>query len=36
MKPILECRNLTKRYGNKTALDKVNISLESGKIIGLL
>lgn len=36
MKPILECRNLTKRYGNKTALDKVNLSLESGKIIGLL
>ena len=36
MKPILECRNLTKRYGNKTALDKVNFSLEKGKIIGLL
>lgn len=36
MKPILECRNLTKRYGNKTALDKINFSLERGKIIGLL
>lgn len=36
MKPILECRNLTKRYGNKTALDRINLSLDRGKIIGLL
>ena len=32
MKPILECRNLTKRYGNKTALDRINLSLDRGKI----
>lgn len=36
MTPILECKNLTKRYGNKTALDKISFSLERGKIIGLL
>ena len=36
MKRILECRNLTKRYGNKTALDRINLSLDRGKIIGLL
>ena len=27
---------LTKRYGNKTALDQVSFSLMPGKIIGLL
>lgn len=36
MKPILECRNLTKCYDNKIALNKINLSLERGKIIGLL
>ena len=36
MKPILECQNLTKRYGTKTALDSLNLSLDRGKIIGLL
>lgn len=36
MTPILECRNLTKRYGNKVALDHIQLSLERGKIIGLL
>lgn len=36
MTPILECRNLTKRYGNKVALDHIQFSLERGKIIGLL
>ena len=36
MTPILECRNLTKRYGNKVALDCIHFSLERGKIIGLL
>ena len=33
---VLECRNLTKNYGSKTALDSVNITLESGRITGLL
>lgn len=36
MNPILECRNLTKYYDNKIALNKLNLSLERGKIIGLL
>ena len=36
MTPILECKNLTKQYGSKTALEKVSLSLEKGKIIGLL
>jgi ABC-2 type transport system ATP-binding protein len=33
---ILECRELTKSYGRVKALDHVNLSIESGKIIGLL
>ncbi|MDR3130984.1 MAG: ABC transporter ATP-binding protein [Treponema sp.] len=33
---ILECRNLSKRYGKQPALDNVNISLEGGRIVGLL
>ena len=36
MTPILECRNLSKRYGSVQALDRVNLSIEPGKIVGLL
>ena len=36
MNPILECKDLTKRYGNKPALDQISFSLMPGKIIGLL
>ena len=36
MNPILECKDLTKRYGGKTALDQISFSLMPGKIIGLL
>ena len=36
MNHILECKDLTKRYGNKTALDQISFSLMPGKIIGLL
>ena len=36
MSTILDCRGLTKRYGNKLALDHINLSLGRGKIIGLL
>ena len=36
MNPISECKDLTKRYGNKTALDQISFSLMPGKIIGLL
>ncbi len=32
----LECRALTKRYGDKTALDGVDLTLDSGRIVGLL
>ena len=36
MSTIMECRNLSKKYGRKTALDDIELSLESGRIIGLL
>ncbi len=36
MKPILECRNLTKKYGNFSALSSLDLTLEKGQIIGLL
>jgi len=36
MRPILECQGLTKKYGNKVALNNVNFSLERGQIVGLL
>lgn len=36
MATIFECQNLTKRYGKKTALENLTLTLESGKIIGLL
>ena len=32
----IEIENLTKRFGDLTALDNVNISLEKGQIVGLL
>lgn len=36
MSVILECKNLTKKFGTTTALSDVNLSLERGRIIGLL
>ena len=36
MSELLRCENLIKKYGNTLALDGVNITLSSGKIIGLL
>lgn len=36
MSPILECKNLSKAYGGKTALSHINLTLEGGHIIGLL
>lgn len=33
---ILETKGLTKRFGNSPALDNVDITLECGKIVGLL
>ena len=32
----LECRNLTKHFGVKTALDGVNLSIVPGRVVGLL
>ncbi len=34
--PILECSGLSKYYGAKRALDNVSLSLERGRIVGLL
>ncbi len=36
MSTILECKALTKKYSGFTALSDVNLSLERGRIIGLL
>ena len=33
---ILQCRDLTKSYGGKLALDHVNLEVFSGRIVGLL
>lgn len=36
MSELLKCVNLTKKYGSRVALDNLNLTIESGKIIGLL
>ena len=36
MDSILEFKNITKRYGNKTALENINLSIPRGSIVGLL
>ncbi len=36
MAPLLECRSLTKKYGNVIALNNVSFTLERGRIVGLL
>ncbi len=33
MSELVTCKDLTKRFGNHTALDHLNLSLDSGKII---
>lgn len=33
---ILECKDLTKRYGKVTALDNVTLSIQPGRVVGLL
>lgn len=33
---ILECKDLTKRYGKVTALNNVNLTIEAGRVVGLL
>ena len=36
MSELLTCRNLCKRYDSKYALTDVNLTISSGRIIGLL
>lgn len=36
MTKLVECSNVSKRYGTKLALDHINLTIERGKIIGLL
>ncbi|GAB6087208.1 ABC transporter ATP-binding protein [Alkaliphilus crotonatoxidans] len=36
MNNIIECRNLTKFYGNKRVLNDINLTIPRGQIIGLL
>jgi ABC-2 type transport system ATP-binding protein len=36
MPPILECKGLVKRFGKKEALAGIDLSLEPGRIVGLL
>ena len=33
---ILECRGLCKSYGAEPALDRVDLAVEPGRIVGLL
>lgn len=36
MSELLKCENLSKNYGSVLALDNINLTINSGKIIGLL
>ena len=36
MSNIIECQSVSKRFGNKYAIDHLNLSLPSGKVIGIL
>ena len=36
MSELIWCKDLTKSYGSVTALNSINLTLESGKIVGLL
>lgn len=36
MESVLECKNLTKSYLKKTALDSINLEIPKGSIVGLL
>ena len=36
MSSLIECKNLTKKYGRKLALDQISLEIESGRIVGLL
>ena len=34
--PILECRELSKRFGRTQALDHISLNVEAGRVVGLL
>ncbi len=36
MPPLIEARDLTKKYGAHTAIDRASFSIESGRIVGLI
>ncbi len=36
MTPLIEARDLTKRYGKHIALDRANFSVQAGRIVGLI
>lgn len=36
MEPVIKLENITKRYGKQTVVDKVNITIEKGRIYGLI
>ena len=36
MNELLKCENLTKTFGKLVALNNINLTLTSGKIVGLL
>jgi len=36
MKPLLEVRNITKRFGGLTAVDNVDMQVFPGEVVGIL
>jgi ABC-2 type transport system ATP-binding protein len=36
MSPLIQARDLSKKYGSNVALDHVNFSVEAGRIVGLI
>ncbi len=36
MSPLIEARDLSKKYGSQIALDRVNLAVETGRIVGLI
>ncbi len=36
MSELLRCENVSKKYGSFSALNSINLTIESGKIVGLL
>src|SRR5277367_6953268 len=36
MAPLIEARDLTKKYGDQIALDRANLKVEAGRIVGLI